>query len=302
MLLSDFIQGECEVKVKLGPGATVGVIGGKGEMGRLFSGFFESCGFRVNVGDLGTNPTAREVLESSDIVLFSVPLHRTEAIIRDLVPYAKPHQLLLDLSSLKVGPVREMLRSTAFVVGLHPMFGGRVSTFRGQTIVACPVRISTPDWLRLRSLLSAGGMEVKESTPEEHDRMMSIIQVLFHMTTMLTGRVMRRMGIDLPEVLEYASPGYRVELSQVGRLFAQSPELYSAIIQGNPGTGEVLAQLRQGLDRYGEWFEKQELSGFVEDFERSARYLGEFCSRAFRDSSVLHETVVKCSEGGAEGD
>lgn len=302
MFLSDFNQGDHEARVNLDPGATVGVIGGEGEMGRLFSGFFERSGFRVKVGDLGTSPTIREVFESSDIVLFSVPLHLTESIIRELTPFARPSQLLLDLSSLKVGPVREMLRSSSFVVGLHPMFGGKISTFRGQTIVACPVRIPRPDWLRFRGLLSAGGMEVKESTPEEHDRMMSIIQVLFHMTTMLTGRVIRRMGIDLEEVLEYASPGYRVELSQVGRLFAQSPELYSAIIQGNPGTGEVLALLREGLDAYREWFEKEDLHGFVEDFERSARYLGEFCSRAYRDSSVLLETVVKSSEGGGDGE
>jgi prephenate dehydrogenase len=302
MFLSELFQGENEVRVNLDPGATVGVIGGKGEMGRLFSGFFERSGFRVKVGDLGTRPTTREVFESSDVVLFSVPLHLTESIIRELTPFARPNQLLLDLSSLKTGPVREMLRSPSFVVGLHPMFGGKISTFRGQTIVACPARIPRPDWLRLRDLLASGGMEVKESTPEEHDRMMSIIQVLFHMTTMLTGRVIRRMGIDLAEVLEYASPGYRVELTQVGRLFAQSPELYSAIIQGNPGTREVLSQLREGLDSYKEWFEKEELYGFVEDFERSAQYLGEFCSRAYRDSSVILEAVVKSSEGGPDGD
>ena len=122
--------------------SVVGIIGGQGEMGRLFSKFFSSHGFQVNAADLETPFTPERAMRECDIVVFAVPLHKTVEIIRELVPHARRDQLLMDLTSLKAAPVKEMLRSPASVVGLHPMFGGRVSSFSGQTLAACPVRIS----------------------------------------------------------------------------------------------------------------------------------------------------------------
>ena len=55
-----------------------------------------------------------------------------------LVILANTGQLLMDLSSLKVAPVQEMLRSPAGVVGLHPMFGGRVSSWADLAILNAP--------------------------------------------------------------------------------------------------------------------------------------------------------------------
>jgi prephenate dehydrogenase len=273
--------------VRWKPGATVGIVGGLGEMGRLFSSFFMECGYRVLVADLHTPVTAREVVEASDMVLFAVPLHGTVSIIRGLVPHVKSDQLLMDVTSLKTGPVREMLASPASVVGLHPMFGGRVAGMSGQTMVACPVRIGAGDWAHVRGLFTSRGLIIKETSPEDHDRMMSIIQVLFHMTTMLIGRVLRDFSIDIGETMEYTSPSYRVEMTLLGRIFAQSPALYSAITMMNPHTGDILSALREGLEVYRGWYESEDLQGFMRDFERSAAHLGDFCRTAFEESSEM---------------
>ena len=288
-----------------GPGARLGVIGGLGEMGRLFSGFFRDRGYRVEVADLGTEHDGREVVQSSDMVLFAVPLHKTVDIIRELVPYTRADQLLMDLTSLKVAPVRELLRSPASVLGLHPMFGGRITSFEGQSLVACPVRIHAEAWNGLRDLFNLAGIRVKEVTPEEHDRMMSIIQVLFHMTTMLTGRVLRDLNVDIAETMDYTSPSYRLEINLLGRMFAQSGELYSAITQMNPYTKDILGLLRQGLESYEEWYAAEDLSSFVRDFERSAGHLGDFCRKAYQESSAVLDFGVRLANrirqnGGGE--
>ena len=276
------------------PPARVGIVGGLGEMGRLFTKFFLDQGYGVEVADLGTAATARDLAQSADILVFSVPLHRTEEIMRELVPVTRPRQLLMDLTSLKVGPVREMLRSSASVVGLHPMFGGRISTYAGQTLVACPARIEAADWERLRQRFRSVGLQVKECTPEHHDRMMSIIQVLFHMTTMLTGHVLRELDVDIAETMDYTSPSYRLEMNILGRMFAQNAALYSAITQRNPYTGELLARLQAGLELYRSWYEGEDLQSFIEDFNQSAAHLGEgFCGRAYEESSDLLDFVVR---------
>ncbi len=272
--------------------SSVAVIGGLGEMGRLFADFFRSFGFPVRVADLETDLTPAEAIKESDIVVFSVPLHKTVEIIRELVPHVRPGQLIMDLTSLKEATIREMLQSPAWVVGLHPMFGGRTAKFTGQTLAACPVRIEPTDWQWLRELFTAREIRVKECTPEEHDRMMSIIQVLFHLTTMLIGRTLRKMDIDIGETMEYTSPSYRIEMNLVGRIFAQSPELYAAITQMNPHSAEIFSALKEGLAAYEEFYRAGNLESFIKDFERSARHLDGFSRSAYRESSELLDFSV----------
>ena len=71
----------------------------------------------------------------------------------------------MDLTSLKAAPVKEMLESPASVVGLHPMFGGRVSSFSGQTLAACPVRIGPEQWQWLRGLFAQSGIRGQGMQP-----------------------------------------------------------------------------------------------------------------------------------------
>jgi len=274
-------------------GSTVGIIGGLGEMGRLFSNFFTRLGFPVKVADLNTALTPEEVIRDSQIILIAVPLHETIDIIRECIPHVRSEQLIMDVTSLKVAPVREMLTSSAWVVGLHPMFGGRISSLCGQTLAACPVRIEPADWNWLKGIFCDSGIRVKECTPEEHDRMMSIIQVLFHLTTMLIGRTLRKLGIDIQETMEYTSPSYRIEMNLVGRILAQNPELYAAITQMNPNSREIFSTLKDGLAVYEQFYESGNLEGFMEDFERSAQHLGNFCRSAYRESSEILDFSVE---------
>lgn len=267
--------------------STVGIIGGLGEMGRLFGNFFSDLGFPVAVADLHTTLTPEDIIRESQIILFAVPLHETVDIMRKWIPHVRPGQLVMDVTSLKVAPVREMLASQAWVVGLHPMFGGRIPSLSGQTLAACPVRIDPVDWNWLKGIFSSNGIRVKECTPEEHDRMMSIIQVLFHLTTMLIGRALRKLDIDIHETMEYTSPSYRIEMNLVGRILAQNPELYAAITQMNPNSREIFSTLREGLALYEEFYETGNLEAFMEDFERSAQHLGDFCRNAYCESSEL---------------
>jgi prephenate dehydrogenase len=256
--------------LRYGRGKRLGIIGGNGQMGQLFGRFFEARGYQVVISDRGSGDDNEKVMQISDMVLFAVPLHETVHIIQDLIVHARPEQLLMDLSSLKVGPVQAMLCSPSSIVGLHPMFGGNISSFAGQTIVACPVRIDPLEWRGLRRLFENQGIRIKECTPEKHDYMMSIIQVLFHVTTMLTGRVLRDLEVDVAETMEFTSPSYRLEMNLLGRIFAQNPALYSAITQMNPFTREVLDHLEAGLRCYREWFSSADLTAFVSDFKRSA--------------------------------
>ena len=87
----------------------VGIIGGLGQMGQWFSRFFTGQGLEVLIGEPGLTPTCPEVAARADVVVISVPLHLTEAIIAELAPYIRPEALFTDLTSLKQGPMAAML-------------------------------------------------------------------------------------------------------------------------------------------------------------------------------------------------
>ena len=110
--------------------------------------------------------------------------------------------------------------------------------------------------------------------------MMSIIQVLVHFHAICLGRTLRELGVDIVESLSWTSPIYRLELTMVGRIFAQDPELYAAIEELNPHSAEVVAQARESIRHVAGLVETGDFEAFVEDFKSTSDFLGGFCSEA----------------------
>ncbi|MBW1975045.1 MAG: prephenate dehydrogenase/arogenate dehydrogenase family protein [Deltaproteobacteria bacterium] len=273
-----------------GPGSTLGIVGGRGEMGQFFANFFRKRGYRVIISDpKGSEYSNEELISEAKVVLFSVPLHESVSILERYSPMLKEDQLAVDISSLKGPQIRAMLKGSSAVVGLHPMFGGKIRSTKGQTIVACPARIEQKAWEAFKGQFEAEGFRVVECSPDKHDRMMAIIQVLFHLSTMLKGRVLREMDVNIDDTLQFTSPIYRLEISILGRMFAQNPWLYAAIFQMNPHTPEVIEHLQKGIEHFKTLYKNSDISGVVEQFCLSADHLGSFCQKAYKESSELVE-------------
>ncbi len=266
---------------------TIGIIGGRGAMGRLFSGFFRARGHAVYVSDLDTPMNNEEVISRSDVVLVSVPLHQAVEILSELAPYFRPQQLVLEICSLKVGPMAALERSSAWYVGLHPMYGPYVSDFRGQTMIVCRGRIPEPHWLWLLRLLEDSGLKIHICSAEEHDRMMAVIQLIPHLATVVLGHSLRQLGVDIQNSLQFTSPIYRLELDLIGRLFAQDPRLYAAIGMQNPYKKEALSALCKAFDSTVRSVSDNRWDTFLRSFEDTRNYLGDFCIQALEETNRL---------------
>jgi len=256
-------------------------------MGRLFRRFFEDRDFDVRYSDVGSGVPTQELAAWADILFFAVPLKLTTAIIRQTVPWTRPGQLLIDLTSLKTDPMAAMMESECDVLGLHPMFGPPVPTFRGQTVIVCRGRGDRIG--AIVDLLERAGMRIQESDPAEHDRMMSIIQVLVHFHTICLGRTLRELGVDVPGSLRWTSPIYRLELTMVGRLFAQDPELYAAIEELNPNAGAVVDKAAESVAFFADLVKRRDFEHFVEDFRATSEFLGDFTSEA----QILSKALIR---------
>ena len=211
-----------------------GIIGGTGKMGRLFTPVFERAGYEVLVSGRSTLLTNTDLAEQCDLVIVSVPIHDTVQVIEEISPVLTKDQVLGDFTSLKTGPVAAMLKSDAAVVGLHPMFGPTVQSLSHQTIIVCPARIEDTALRSLLSVFRNEGAQCTFATPEQHDRMMAVVQGLTHFVTLCMADSVRRLGIDIETTRAFTSPVYQIELSLVGRLLSQDPSLYADILQQNP--------------------------------------------------------------------
>lgn len=227
---------------------TAGIIGGTNGMGRWLAGLMAACGHTVYVTGRKTEMTGAQAAAISDVVVVSVPIAATAGVIREIGPFLKKGQLLMDLTSLKKEPVELMLvHCAADVAGCHPLFGPVVSDPAGHTVVLCRGRGDDWfDWLKI--FFETAGYDVLERTPDEHDKMMSVVQALNHLNTIALGMTVAESGIPPREISLFATPAFRARMAMVQKVFTESPELYADIIVGNPHL-EIILQTYEKVFR-----------------------------------------------------
>jgi prephenate dehydrogenase len=271
----------------------VGIIGGTGKMGQLFRGVFERGGYDVVCSGRRTEVTPGRIARECDIVMVAVPIHATVPVIDGIAPLLNETQLLCDITSLKVEPVNAMLRSPAQVAGFHPMFGPTVLSLHKQTIIATPVRCRKETVEPVLDLFRGEGAVITVTTPDEHDRMMAVVQGLMHFVTLSMAETMRRMGTSPRETLAYMSPVYRIEMGLIGRLLAQDARLYGDMLQMNPYVGEVLRACEESVHHLREIIGSRDEEAFIRTFNKNAANFGDYCTQGMEETDTIIRTVVR---------
>lgn len=269
------------------------IVGGEGAMGRLFADFFRALGHHVDIADVAPAASAEQLAPLADVVMISVPIAATEAVIRQVGPHLRPDALLLDVTSIKVAPMAAMLESTrASVVGTHPMFGPGSTSLIGQRVVVCRGRGDAwHNWVI--DSLRARGLTITEAAPDDHDRAMALVQVLTHFQTQVFGLALARTGIPLPASLRFTSPAYLMELYVAARHFAQAAELYGPIEMRNPATAEITEQFQRAAQEISEILATQDQRRFEAIFQEVRAFFGEFALEATEQSRFLIDRLVE---------
>ena len=273
--------------------ARVLIVGGRGEMGRYFKRWFSEAGYHVRVLDHDDWDQAEAICRGVDLVLLSVPIDATAEVAYRISPHISAECIMADITSLKQIPLQSMLDAhPGPVIGLHPLFGPSTSTLDKQIVVVCPGRNpSACQWL-VDQFLAWGGIII-QSTAEEHDDIMGIVQALRHFATFVFGQFLYRKQIDLFRTLEFSSPIYRLELGMVGRLFAQDAALYAQIIFASPQRLALLKDYVASLNDTLAMLEDGRKEKFCEEFEKIARWFGSFSEQAMRESTFLIDKLIE---------
>ncbi|NOX34371.1 MAG: bifunctional chorismate mutase/prephenate dehydrogenase [Deltaproteobacteria bacterium] len=275
------------------PGARILIIGGAGQMGRFFASLFQKSGYEVRILTRKDWTTAGQLCKDIDLALISVPIDKTYDAIEQIAPFLEPATILADLTSIKAGPLAKMLKShPGPVTGLHPIFGPTSGSLDKQIIVVTPGRDRDHSrWLLEQ--LTLWGAVIVESSAEEHDEIMEIVQALRHFATFGFGQFLYEKHARLDRTLEFSSPIYRLELGMVGRLFAQDSSLYSEIIFATRERRQLLKDFISSLNAHLEMLEKNDKKLFNEKFNRIAKWFGSFSEQAMRESTFLINKLIE---------
>lgn len=275
------------------PGATVLLVGGRGEMGQILGRWFGAAGYVVRTLERDDWPRARELAGGVDLALLAVPIEVTPEAARRLAPFLPPTAVLADVTSVKQPALEAMLAAHAGpVVGLHPMFGPTTHSLDKQIVVVTPGR-DEPAWSWVVDQLVTWGAIAVPATVEEHDEVMTVVQALRHFATFAFGQFLHRRGIDLSRSLEFSAPIYRLELGMVGRLFAQDPGLYAEIILATPARRAVLGEFLDSVASNRELLASGDREAFCAAFRAIAEWFGPFAEQAIRESSYLIDKLVE---------
>lgn len=186
----------------------IGIIG-FGRFGKLTARYlaedfdvqvFTSSEKSAEVARMGATTASLEAVCAQKLVILCVPISAMEQTLKRIAPMLNPGTVVVDVCSVKVLPAKWMvahLPDTVSILATHPMFGpdSAGDSLSGRKIVLCRVRIEEKRFDNILAYLTAKGLEVFDTSPEEHDRQIAVTLALTH----FIGRSLARFGAqDLP--------------------------------------------------------------------------------------------------------
>lgn len=269
----------------------VTVVGGRGMMGRFFTSRLVAAGHDVNILEHEDWDNADRLLAEAELVLVCVPTEHTLDVIQKAAMYIEPTTALADITSIKTPIVQAMLdHHTGPVLGLHPMFGPGVKSFLSQNVVVCPGRRDSAfQWLL--DLIKNEGGKLVMCTPEEHDRMMVVIQAIRHFCAFSLGVFLAEEGIDIGRSLEFSSPLYRLEIDMVSRLFAQDASLYTGIMLAVEDRRQAIGRLVDTCSRLAHLVAQKDQTALRHEFEAARSVFGQEADRALKESDRVIDSL-----------
>jgi prephenate dehydrogenase len=227
---------------------------GYGRFGAALGALLSEAGLSVR----GFDPHARipddvratsieDLVASADLIVVAVPIKDMHAAFKALEPVLSPSQTVIDVGSVKAGPVAAM---TAVFdtqkpwVATHPLFGP-MSLARGERplrVVVCPNPMHPSAVQRVIALFERIGCEVLEQDAADHDRAMAYT----HALAFFLAKGMLDAGA--PTFAPYAPPSFQAIARTIELVRGDAGHLFEALHTENTYAPEARRRLLDTLN------------------------------------------------------
>ncbi|MBF0449843.1 MAG: prephenate dehydrogenase/arogenate dehydrogenase family protein [Candidatus Magnetomorum sp.] len=243
----------------------IGILGGTRGMGAWFADFLEKQGYDVYPVGRSTTLTPEMMARLCDVVVIAVPIPVTVKIIQKIGPILTERRLLMDLTSIKQIPLEAMLEhSTAEVVGVHPLFGP-IEDAEGQRVAICPGRGRLGlKWVT--DIFEKGKLQISVMEPQEHDRLMGLIQGVNHFSTLGLAHCILSSGFSIEDIEKCSTITFKRRLDRIYKLLDQPAELFGSLLIDNPESLNYIRLYRDVLNEMIPMIENKDHRAFQELF------------------------------------
>jgi prephenate dehydrogenase len=188
-----------------------------------------------------------EQLKRATTVVLAVPEPVAVESLAALAPLLSPDALLIETLSVKsrFAASLSQLRPAFEVIGINPMFGPSLEMC-GRTVAVIPYNPGERARM-FTALLSERGAHIAELPPSAHDQAAVALQALPHLVMLAYTRAVRRLGVDINEVLGLAPPPASALLALAARIASGNHHVYSEIQGANPYAAAGRASLAEEL-------------------------------------------------------
>jgi len=215
-------------------------------------------------------PDRMKEVGQADIVLLSTPINDTPKLIKELVPIMRKGSLLMDLDSVKTNVEKAFLDTQSEdvdYISIHPMFCPPTET-KGQNIIFIPIKVDQVNWINeVKNLLESFEFNVHESTVEKHDEIMSIIQVLIHLSFIGVSSTIKEMNYDSRELRPYMGKFHKVIFDFIPRVTTQSSEMYALIQLNNPNSKRVCEILSKKINKLKQLVDSGDSTNLIKELQ-----------------------------------
>ena len=282
----------------------VGIIGGTRGLGKTMAWYLKDFDFDVTVTgrdsivgaqvseEIGVKYSSnnKKIVQDSDIIIISVPISSTESVIEELAPFMKDGSLMMDVTSVKEGPsykMKECLNDRVEFIPTHPVFGPRTTDLKGQIIVLTP--LEKGKWYpRVYKFLEEKGMRIIETSPEHHDDMMGVVQVLTHFSYISTASAIEKLQVDIKDTENYESPIYNLMIDTIARIVSQNPHLTYSIQHENKRGEKIRQALFDSMSELKEALSKEDEDEFVNIALKATKHMGDIQAALGRSDKAIN--------------
>lgn len=274
-------------------GKNLTIVGGSGGMGKIFARYFKKHGFNIILNarnEENLKHVAQELnvshelsleksVKDADLVMISVPITVTVEVIRELAPYLKPDSLVFDVTSLKTDVVRtfkEIKRKYHVnCLSIHPMFGPGIKSMKNYNMLVLKIG-GTKNYRNivddLIELFKSDGVIITETTPELHDKFISMTLGIPHMLNILFLNFLRRMKVPLSELTKYAGTTFLLQKVFAESIIQREMEMFGDIQIKNREFQFVFAEFEKLLREYKKIIQNGDKQSFINLFCDALNY------------------------------
>lgn len=236
---------------------TVALIGCNGAMGAMLRQRWRRAGITVHGVDRSPGPGGAPALDLGEtakavvaarVVMLAVPTPAVPEVMAVLHPFLRPDQILSDVCSVKLLPLRWMREAfSGPIVGAHPLFGPDNGMENQRVALVRDNNATDEDRALLASLFQAIGCETFQTTAEEHDRACAVAQSLhFALNAAYFSLVSRQENLE-----PYITPSFIRYREAARKELTVNAPMFCEFTAANPLFNGVLDELRRLLRETG---------------------------------------------------